>query len=50
MFLSPRTIDFHLRNVFRKLEITSRMQLAQLDLVAAAEPRSEVAAAATASA
>jgi DNA-binding CsgD family transcriptional regulator len=30
LFLSPRTIDFHLRNDFRKLEITSRNQLAQL--------------------
>ncbi|HEY7018884.1 MAG TPA: AAA family ATPase [Gaiellaceae bacterium] len=32
LFLSPRTIDFHLRNIFRKLSITSRVQLAQLDL------------------
>lgn len=36
MFLSPRTIDFHLRNIFRKLDITSRTQLAQVDLHEAA--------------
>jgi DNA-binding CsgD family transcriptional regulator len=32
LFLSPRTIDAHLRSVFAKLEITSRAQLSQLDL------------------
>jgi len=32
MFLSPRTIDYHLRNVFTKLGISSRAELAGLPL------------------
>ncbi|MDQ1490445.1 MAG: hypothetical protein QOJ23_2959, partial [Actinomycetota bacterium] len=27
MFLSPHTIDFHLRQIFRKLDIGSRVEL-----------------------
>lgn len=35
LFLSPRTIDYHLRKVFMKLGISSRAELAQMELATA---------------
>ncbi|WP_397180576.1 LuxR C-terminal-related transcriptional regulator [Nocardioides campestrisoli] len=32
LFLSPRTVEAHLRSIFRNLEISSRRQLGEMPL------------------
>lgn len=46
LYLSPRTIDYHLHKVYVKLGITSRFQLAQLSLGEPSETAGVTAAAA----
>ena len=38
LFLSPRTIEFHLGHVYRKLDVSNRTQLARLLLISSPAP------------
>jgi DNA-binding NarL/FixJ family response regulator len=38
LFLSPRTIEFHLGHIYRKLDVSNRTQLARVLLNSSASP------------
>jgi DNA-binding NarL/FixJ family response regulator len=38
LFLSPKTVETHMRNIFRKLDVSSRVEVARAYEAAGLEP------------